>query len=90
MTVTVYSTPGCSQCKLTAKVLAREQVAYRMVDISEDPTAHAYVTQTLGYSQAPVVVTETGENWSGFRPDLIKALSAGGPNTPGTPALAVA
>lgn len=30
--------------------------------------------QALGHLQAPVVVTETGENWSGFRPDLIAAL----------------
>lgn len=30
--------------------------------------------KSLGYLQAPVIVTEDGEHWSGFRPDLIAAL----------------
>ena len=35
--------------------------------------AREYV-MSLGYLQAPVVVTDT-DHWSGFRPDRIKALA---------------
>jgi glutaredoxin-like protein NrdH len=34
------------------------------------------MAKSLGHMAAPVVIiTETGENWSGFRPERIAALS---------------
>ncbi|MFZ4843002.1 glutaredoxin family protein [Mycetocola saprophilus] len=71
--ITLYTTPGCIQCGLTRKVLDARAIAYDLIDLTTNPTAHAYVTATLGYRQAPVIVTEN-TTWSGFRPDLLNAL----------------
>lgn len=75
--VTVYSKPNCQQCKMTYLALERAGVDYAVVDITEKPEALRYITEDLGYSQAPVVVDEhTDENhWSGFRPDKITTLA---------------
>lgn len=74
MTVTVYSTPDCVQCKQTYKELEKRGVAFQVVDLAADDAAMARV-RGLGFSRAPVV--EAGsEFWSGFRPDKIKALAA--------------
>lgn len=67
---TVYSKPSCVQCNATYRALTKAGVEYRVVDVSEDTEAFAYVL-ALGYQQVPVVETPTGEHWSGFRPDLI-------------------
>lgn len=49
---------------------------HESVDVSQDPEALSFI-QSLGYSQAPVVVVKDDKgavvkHWSGFRPDLIK------------------
>lgn len=73
MTVTVYTKPACVQCKATYRALDKAGVAYRVVDISEEPDARDYV-MALGYLQAPVVVAGE-QHWSGFRPDRIATLA---------------
>lgn len=78
--VVVYTTPGCVQCGPTKKMLDKASIVYTEVDITKDPTAHAYVTGPrdkggLGYLAAPVVVASTPDgdiDWNGLRPDLIK------------------
>ncbi|MDP0400512.1 glutaredoxin domain-containing protein [Tsukamurella strandjordii] len=50
-------------------------IEYTSVDISVDADARDYVL-ALGYLQAPVVVIDGGDHWSGFRPDRIKTLQA--------------
>ena len=40
----------------------------------QDAEAMAYVTQDLGFRQAPVVIAGD-EHWSGFRPDNIKRVA---------------
>ena len=72
MTVTVYTKPACVQCNATYRALDKKGIAYEIVDMSQDPAALERV-RGLGFMQAPVVVTET-DSWSGFRPDLLKAL----------------
>lgn len=42
-----------------------------MVDLTGSEAALEYVMQELGYSQAPVVVVDEHDHWSGFRPDKI-------------------
>lgn len=74
--VTVYTTPNCGQCVLTKHALKRKGVLYTEVDITEDATALDYIKNTLGHSQAPVVVAWPENladpvDWYGFRPDLI-------------------
>lgn len=70
MTLTVYSRPGCVQCTATTRALDKGGVSYTVVDLTTDDTARDYVL-ALGHLQAPVVVTETGHHWSGYRPDQI-------------------
>jgi len=73
MTITVYSKADWVQCTATYRGLDKLGHEYTVVDISEDADARDYV-MSLGHLQAPVVVAG-GENWSGYRPDRIKALA---------------
>lgn len=72
--ITVYAKPSCVQCNATYRALDGKGASYRKVDISTDAAALAYV-RSLGYMQAPVVVT-ANDHWSGFRPDGIAAINA--------------
>lgn len=77
MTVTVYTTPNCTGCRLTKRELDKLNLPYDTVDLDTDAESYAYVTEHLGYTAAPVVVVEspTGtEHWSGFRLERIRAL----------------
>lgn len=76
-TVTVYSKPRCVQCDMTRKQLERLQIGYTTVDVTDNTTALEFITEDLGYSQAPVVVVDQDpqNHWSGFRPDQLKALA---------------
>ena len=74
MTVTLYSKPLCVQCDATKRALNKAGVPYDVVDITEDADALAKV-KSLGFAEAPVVITD-GDQWSGFRPDKVKAIYA--------------
>lgn len=74
MTITVYSKPACVQCNATYRALDKRGLEYEVIDITEDPSALDRV-KSLGYMQAPVVVTDEG-HWSGFRPDKIDEVAA--------------
>ena len=76
MPITVYTKPNCSQCVATKMILDHAGVEYRTIDITEDSTAHRYITGDLGYSQAPVVVIDDNTHWSGFRKDRLQNLTA--------------
>ncbi|WP_380162693.1 glutaredoxin family protein [Kineococcus sp. R86509] len=57
MNVTLYTTgPSCIRCRLSANLLKNSGVAFETVDIRTDPAAQRYVTEELGYVEAPVVV----------------------------------
>lgn len=74
MDITVYAKPLCVQCDATKRALNKAGIPYDVVDdITEDPDALATV-KSLGYVQAPVVITSE-DHWSGFRPDKIKELA---------------
>lgn len=70
--ITVYTTPACPQCSMTKKKLDDLGIEYEVVDVSTNVDSLDYV-RSLGYSQAPVIVTED-DSWSGFRPDKIKEI----------------
>lgn len=80
LSVTVYSTgPACIRCKMTKDKLEAKGVHVDVVELAENPAAREYVTEELGYSEAPVVVVEDGtgqDHWSGFRPDQINRVAA--------------
>lgn len=73
--VTLYSKPRCTGCDNTKRAFKSAGIEYTLVDITKDETAFKHVTETLGYTQAPVVETENN-HWSGFRPDLIAGILA--------------
>jgi glutaredoxin-like protein NrdH len=75
MQVTVFGKSGCVQCVATRRALDNAGLAYRAVDITEDPDARDYV-MALGYLSVPVVVLGSGEHFGGFRPDRIARLAA--------------
>lgn len=77
-TVTVYTTGRqCPQCALTKKVMDADGIRFTEIDLTEEvnQAARDYVTGDLGYTQAPVVVVDDHDHWSGFQPALIKRLA---------------
>ncbi|GAA1359240.1 glutaredoxin family protein [Arthrobacter koreensis] len=79
MTITVYTKPGCSPCKLTIGKFKTAGLDPQVVDISVTPAALEYITEELGYAQAPVVVYErdgSEDHWSGLNPDKINQVIA--------------
>ncbi|WP_282820283.1 glutaredoxin-like protein NrdH [Curtobacterium flaccumfaciens] len=74
MAVTVYTKPSCVQCTATYRALDNKGIEYEVHDVSTDEAALEHV-KSLGYMQAPVVVTDAA-HWSGFRPAKIAPLSA--------------
>ena len=74
MAITVYTKPSCVQCTATYRALDNKGVESEVRDVSTDEAALEMV-KSLGYMQAPVVVTDDG-HWSGFRPDKIASLAA--------------
>ena len=78
LSVTVYSKPKCVQCDMTYRQLDRLGIEYVPVNVVENVAALEFITEDLGYSQAPVVIVdqEPENHWSGFRPDRLKLVAA--------------
>jgi len=77
--VTVYSTgPSCIRCTMTCRCLQSAGIPFRVIDVTTEPIARQFVTEELGYTEAPVVIVdeEPQHHWSGFRPDLIDRLAS--------------
>jgi glutaredoxin-like protein NrdH len=75
MHVTVYIKPSCVQCDATHRALEKAGIECTSIDITADADARDHV-MALGYLQAPVVITDTGDHWSRFRPDRLAELAA--------------
>lgn len=78
MKVILYSKANCPMCSLTERALQKHGVMYSVRKMDEDQAAYDFVTQVLGYSQAPAVyVDDDGvvDHWSGFSPDKVRALA---------------
>lgn len=75
--VTVYSTgPTCMQCTMTKRALTAAGVEFEEVNVRENAAAMTYISDELGYSQAPVVVIDEHDHWAGFQPDQIARVAA--------------
>ncbi|HEM3632963.1 TPA: glutaredoxin-like protein NrdH [Streptococcus suis] len=70
--VTIYSKNNCVQCKMSKKFLDQHNVAYKEINLDEQPEYIKHV-KSLGFSSAPVIETEN-EVFSGFQPAKLKAL----------------
>ena len=73
--LTLYSKPNCMQCKFTKEYLLDHNIEFRNVDVSVDLKSLAYIKDELGYMSLPVIETDTGDSWFGFRPDLLEELN---------------
>lgn len=73
--IVVYTTSRCPQCTLTKNLLRAHGVAFSERNVEKDPEA-AETLKAKGYMRAPVVVTSFGDEWTGFRPDLLEAFIA--------------
>lgn len=74
MKVTVYTQPNCVQCDRTKRFLDLKEVPYEAIDITENEEAYNFVV-SLGYKSVPVVSTDDGDVWSGFRLDKLADLA---------------
>ena len=83
LSVTVYSTgSSCQRCRLTIRKLEEARIRFTVIDVTDadNLAAREFITEDLGYSEAPVVIVddEPQHHWSGFRPDLIGRLARAG------------
>lgn len=83
LSVTVYSTgSSCQRCRLTIRKLEEARIRFTVIDVTDadNLAAREFITDDLGYSEAPVVIVddEPQHHWSGFRPDLIDRLASSG------------
>lgn len=81
ISVTVYTTGGsCMQCRFTEKRFEDAGVPTTVVDITrpENAALRDYLTEELGYSQAPVVIVDGSpeDHWSGLQPENIDRIVA--------------
>lgn len=76
MAITIYTKPGCFGCRKTSEKFTAAQVAFTEVDLTSEPAALEYVSEELGYSQAPVVVVDDQFHWSGLDPaNIARAIN---------------
>ncbi len=66
MAVTVYTSRPASSAPRRTGPSTNKGIQYEVHDVSTDEAALEHV-KSLGYLQAPVVVTDD-DHWSGFRP----------------------
>jgi len=71
--VVVYTTPACSQCMSTKRMMDKKGIQYREVDLSKDLDKLEEL-RAQGHTQAPIVTTDI-KIWSGFRFDKIDSLA---------------
>lgn len=45
MTITVYSKPGCAYCMAAKQWLDRFEIPHRIVDVTQDPAALAFIKE---------------------------------------------
>jgi glutaredoxin-like protein NrdH len=71
--VTVFTKNNCPFCDRTKEFLDTLGVSYVTYNIQDDDSNFQKVLD-LGYQQVPVVVTSTGESWSGHQPAKLMKL----------------
>jgi glutaredoxin-like protein NrdH len=73
--ITVYTKNDCVQCKMTKKFLEQMGVNYKTINIDEQPEYVDYL-KARGHRQTPVVAIDGLEEFTGFRPDVLKKAIA--------------
>lgn len=68
--ITVYSKPRCVQCAAVYRWLDKRELEYTVVNL-EDHLDKLEEFRAMNLMQAPIVVVDDHEPFSGFRPDLL-------------------
>jgi glutaredoxin-like protein NrdH len=71
--VVVYTTPNCPQCLTTKRMMDKNGILYRVVDLVEHPEKLEQF-KADGHLSAPIVTTDI-KVWSGFRFEKIESLA---------------
>ena len=71
--ITVFTKGNCLACESTKAFLDTLGISYTTFNIEEDDSNFEEVLR-LGFKQVPVVVTSTGESWSGHQPAKLMKL----------------
>lgn len=75
--VTVYSKPGCVQCRFTVKELVAKGVPHTVIDVTKDADARKHL-EDLGLRTMPVVEIQhqdgKPERWFGLKVDKLRGL----------------
>lgn len=74
MKVSIWTKSVCVQCEQTKKLMDKYGIEYVEESLEDNPLMVEGFRQQ-GLLSAPIVVTDTGLRWSGFRMDKIKALA---------------
>lgn len=73
-TILVYSQDDCIACDRTKKFLDGKNIAYEIVDMTNNDEARTLV-KDLGFMAAPVVIVNNGEKkWAGYQREKLIAL----------------
>lgn len=73
MNVSVYTRPDCTACYHTKRWLESHHVEYTEIELTDADTD---LLAAKGYTSLPVVITETGQAWEGFRIDKLRTLGS--------------
>lgn len=77
-TITIYGPSECPNCEKAMRLLDRREVPYTKIDIDTGDDNHRYITEVLGYQQAPVITVDLPSHprvhWGGHRMDMLTAL----------------
>jgi glutaredoxin-like protein NrdH len=60
---------------MTKRLLDKKNVSYEVIDVDDNPEALETI-RALGHNSLPVIITDSGENFSGFQPERLSALAA--------------
>lgn len=83
MNVTVYTKPGCHECKATIRQMDRLEIPYTAIDVTKDHAAQQRLREQLSLSLPRVEVTAmpynssgptVHETWNRYRPTKIEEL----------------
>ena len=74
MKVLIYTLPNCVQCDMTKKQFKANNVSFEEINLTDHPETSQSLKEQYGFSQAPIIITSTGEAWAGFKLDRIKGV----------------
>lgn len=78
--IEIFTKPNCIQCKMSKEKIKNQGLKYIEHNVEKEPELINTIKNEMGYHALPVIVVHkedgTSYDWFGFRPDLIKKLTA--------------